>query len=292
MAHVGAARADQAHGLLHHRTRPHLDDSARRIVAARLTSQLFLGPPAASDGALDHEAPASDELFAADKAEDWAAIRAREGETASAPFCETARQLFTPSAAAAAVKSMDHTSLGRQALVGACLGVALSTRASRSPNDFAHDRDPSHLIPLARALQTAMLAAPTQLNDDPFSSAVSIQACWIHILADIRLIEISNGRDGLAAMRRASNADRDGPDDAGAREALKPWAKSPRARRALIHGIDIFNRAKSLALGQEVSPLLQAAVWQVRNALDGECSLSRCTSSVAPAPTRWTAAST
>ena len=174
------------------------------FTSTALTSQLFLGPPAASDGALDHEAPASDELFAADNAETWAAIRAREGEPASTPFCETARQLFTPSAAAAAVKSMDHTSLGRQALVGACLGVALSTRASRSPNDFAHDRDPSHLIPLARALQTAMLAAPTQLNDDPFSSAVSIQACWIHILADIRLIEISNGRDGLAAMRRAS----------------------------------------------------------------------------------------
>lgn len=213
--------------------------------------QLFLGPPAASDGALDHEAPASDELFAADNAAQWAAIRAREGEASSVPFCETARQLFTPSAAAAAVKSMEHTSLGRQALIGACLGVALSTRASRSPADFAHDRDPSHLIPLARALQTAMLAAPSQVNDDPFSSAVSIQACWIHILADIRLIETANGRDGLVAMRRA-------------REALKPWARSPRARRALMHGIDIFNRAKSLALGQEVSPLLQAAVWQVR----------------------------
>ena len=79
---------------------------------------------------------------------------------------------------------MDQTSLGRQALIGACLGVALSARAGQSPDDFAHDRDPTYLIPLARALQAAMFAGPQHVRDDPFASVISVHIAWIHVRTD------------------------------------------------------------------------------------------------------------
>jgi hypothetical protein len=122
--------------------------------------------------------------------------------------------------------------------VGSTLAVALATRASRRHLDIDLETAASPVRPLADALLSALSAIPGSAVADPFGVGILWHASWLHLLVDMRTVEWANGREG--EDQRSVGLD-----------SLRAWHASRRARRAVLHAVDVHSRAREKPLGCE-----------------------------------------
>jgi hypothetical protein len=206
-------------------------------------SSFYLAPPQATAGALSWPLPDADYLFAAPTAAAWAAQYI--GVSPTAPFHDLAPAIFTDGAQAFKPASMSMIAL--HTLVCSIFAVVLATRCNRPTLDMDMQRNPSAVQPLASALLSALVAVPP--SKDSFATGLLWSAAWVHLLADLRKAELACGREGVETAR--ANL-----------EGLRDWASNSRARRAVLHCVDIQAKAKESPVGREVPPHVYIFLFQ------------------------------
>jgi len=207
----------------------------------------FMTPPYATVGSVSWSLPENDALFAAKTAEEWHQKRLN-AKPRSAPLHDLAASLFT-SQPDTVFRNHSQSSFSTHILVSSIFSIVLATRVNRPDLDKELSKDCKSQAPLANSLAAA-LRALTAGKPDPFGSRVTWDLSWLHLLADIKLMEVLCGREGSEAAEQASG-------QAGA------WASTSRARRAVLHAVSILETATSMGLGgREVPPLVYIALFQ------------------------------
>jgi hypothetical protein len=207
-------------------------------------------------GAVDYALPSNDDVFAASTAGEWNRLMPISdsnnggGAQRSKPFHELAASVIL-SDPDAAFSTVGGTGLGRQALIGSVFAVVLSTRATRPSLDADQEADPQGgpLRPLKRAMDAAYHVVPPLGVSDTFASGVLWNIAWMHLYVDMRQIELACGREGLEATSIAM-------------DRLSSWVTTVRARKTVLHAVDVGLRVKSLHIGQEATPHLLCSALQ------------------------------
>lgn len=129
-------------------------------------------------------------------------------------------------------------------LVGSMTSIVLTTRVSRPNLENELAMDPKAQAPVTNALSAAYnVLTMNGEHDNRFYTLVMWHWCYIHLLCDLRMIELACGREGPEVAKKAS-------------ARAGPWATSPAARRAVLHCVAILRIAKAATVGSEVPPHL------------------------------------